>query len=59
MIIVHISYDYYDDSDLIDVKPLAMLLIIRIVQPMETKTDVFQCGCSKVIIRNTDMCSRI
>lgn len=42
MIITHISCDYYNDNDLIDVKPLAVLLIIFIAQPMETKTDVFQ-----------------
>lgn len=42
MIITHTSYDYYDDSDLIDVKLLAVLLIIFIAQPMETKTDVLQ-----------------
>lgn len=59
MIITHISYDYYDDNDLIDVKLLAVLLIIFIAQSMETKTDVLQCDQSKVIIRNMGMCSRI
>lgn len=42
MVITHISYDYYDDNDLTDVKLLAVLLITFIAQPMETKTDVLQ-----------------
>lgn len=59
MIITHISYNYYDDSDLTDVKLLAVLLIIFIAQPVETKTDVLQYDLKKVIIRNMGMCSRI
>lgn len=36
MTIIHISYDYHEDSDLTYVKPLAMFLSIFIAQEMES-----------------------